>query len=86
MMRPDISSGDRPVNWNATPITGTPIFGKMSVGVSIAASGPTIKINNAMTTNVYGRSNATRTIQVMRLSSPGGERHTRQGGGHSLSA
>ena len=33
MMRPDISSGDRPPKLKATPITGMPMSGKMSVGV-----------------------------------------------------
>src|SRR3569833_2052295 len=42
-----------------------PILGKMSVGVRMAASGPKIRIIRAMTMNVYGRSSATFTSQVM---------------------
>src|ERR1700750_1113681 len=72
MIRPDISSGERPAYCQATPITGTPMLGKMSVGVLSAASGPTIRISNASTTKVYGRCKATRTIQSIRTPSPGG--------------
>ena len=63
MIRPDISSGDRPAYCQATPITGMPMFGKMSVGVFSAASTPTIRISTARTMKVYGRCSATRTIQ-----------------------
>jgi len=51
-MRPAISSGDRPVKLKATPITGMPILGKMSVGVLIAANGPKIRISRARTMKV----------------------------------
>ena len=52
MMRPDISSGDRPVYCQTTAITGMRMSGKMSTGVRSAASGPKIRISNARTTNV----------------------------------
>ncbi len=52
MIRPAISSGDSPVYCQATPITGTRILGKMSVGVFIAANGPTIRISKARTMKV----------------------------------
>ena len=42
-----------------------PMFGKISVGVRIADSTPKIRISIAMTTNVYGRERAIRTIAVM---------------------
>ena len=50
--RGPISSGDRPVYGRATPTTGMPILGKMSVGVRMAASGPKIRIIRAMTMKV----------------------------------
>jgi hypothetical protein len=40
------------------------IFGKMSVGVVMITSGLRIRISNAMTTKVYGRSSAVRTIHM----------------------
>ena len=52
MTRPDIWSGGRPVYCQTTAITGMRISGKMSVGVRRAASGPTIRISSASTTNV----------------------------------
>jgi hypothetical protein len=52
VMRPAIWSGGRPVYCQATPITGMLMFGKMSVGVRKAASGPMMKINRASTTKV----------------------------------
>ena len=52
MIRPDMSEGDRPVYCQATPITGTRMSGKMSVGVRRAASAPKIMISNAITVKV----------------------------------
>ena len=52
MTRPAIWSGGRPVYCQTTAITGMRISGKMSVGVRIAESGPTIRISRARTTNV----------------------------------
>ncbi len=52
MIRPDISSGCRPVYCQATPITGTLMSGKISVGVFSAANGPMIRIRMAITTKV----------------------------------
>ena len=40
------------------------MFGKMSVGVRAIASGPTIRMSSASTTNVYGRRSAIRTIHI----------------------
>ena len=51
-MRPAISFGDRPAYCQATPMTGTLISGKMSVGAPRAASTPKIVISSAMTMNV----------------------------------
>jgi hypothetical protein len=65
MIRLDMSSGERPANWNATPITGMPMLGKMSTGILLAAIGPKIRSSNAITTKVSGRSKATFTIQVI---------------------
>ena len=47
-----MSSGDMPAKLKATPITGTPILGKMSVGVRSAASGPKIRIRAPCTMKV----------------------------------
>ena len=52
MTRPDIWSGGRPVYCQTTAITGMRMSGKMSIGVRSAASGPTIRISSASTTNV----------------------------------
>src|SRR5687767_772723 len=41
------------------------ISGNMSTGVRSAASWPTIMSSNAITTNVYGRFNAMRTMPIM---------------------
>src|SRR3984957_12987810 len=61
---PSISSGFRPVYCQATAITGILMFGKMSVGVRKITTGLKIRINRAKTMNVYGRSNAMRTIHM----------------------
>ena len=50
--RPDIWSGGRPVYCQTTAMTGMRISGKMSTGMRRAANGPTMRINNAITTNV----------------------------------
>ena len=52
------------MNLKATPITGTPILGKISTGIRIAAIGPKIRINSAMTMKVSGRSSAILTREV----------------------
>ena len=76
MMRLAMSPGDMLVKLKATPITGTPMVGKISVGVRTAAIGPKIRINRAMTIKVRGRSSATRTIQVMETANgSGASRH-----------
>src|SRR5580692_10165532 len=62
--RPSSSSGFRPVYVQATATTGMLILGKMSVGVRKITTGLKIRINRAKTMNVYGRSNATRTIHM----------------------
>jgi hypothetical protein len=43
-------------------MTGMPIFGKMSVGVVNVARTPKMAIRTAITTNVYGRESASRTM------------------------
>jgi hypothetical protein len=47
-------------------MTGMLIFGKISVGVPIAERTPKIAIKIAMTTKVYGRARANRTIALKR--------------------
>src|SRR6267143_2071626 len=44
------------------------MFGKMSVGVRSADAVPKIRISTAMTTNVYGRRKASRTIPIIPFS------------------
>ncbi len=51
-MRPAIWSGGRPVYCQIAAITGMRMSGKMSTGVRNAASGPTIRMVSASTTNV----------------------------------
>src|SRR2546428_7842378 len=63
--RPSISSGFRPVNCQATAITGMLIFGKISVGVRRIMTGLANRISSAKTINVYGRFRATLTIHIM---------------------
>ena len=70
VMRPSISSGFRPVNCQATAITGMLMFGKMSVGVRRMATGLAIRIKSASTMNVYGRLSATLTIHMRLRSHP----------------
>ena len=50
--RPSISSGLRPVNVQATAITGMSMFGKMSVGVRRTTTGLAMRISSATTTKV----------------------------------
>ncbi len=52
VMRPSIWLGGRPVYCHTTAITGMLMSGKMSVGVRMAASGPTIRISSARTMKV----------------------------------
>jgi len=52
MTRPDIWSGGRPLYVHTTLITGMPMFGKMSVGVLTAASGPAMRMSRARTMKV----------------------------------
>ena len=52
VIRPSISSGFRPVNCQATAMTGMSMLGKMSVGVRRMSTGLTIRISSATTTNV----------------------------------
>src|SRR6202521_583836 len=49
-------------------MTGMLMFGKMSVGVRRADAVPKIRISTAMTTNVYGRRKASRTIPIIPFS------------------
>src|ERR1700722_19052500 len=59
-----ISSGGRPVEFQITEMTGMLIFGKISVGVPSTERTPKIAIRIAITTKVYGRASASRTIAV----------------------
>src|SRR5882757_2269466 len=63
-------------------MTGMLMFGKMSVGVRSADAVPKIRISTAMTTNVYGRRKASRTIPSMTFSDA--KRCCCRGGGRSL--
>src|SRR3954470_23954596 len=45
--------------------TGMLIFGKMSTDIVMMASTPTTAMSRDITTNVYGRLNARRTIHIM---------------------
>src|ERR1700733_13525000 len=65
IMRPDTSEACRPPYWKTMATIGMLMAGKISTGMLKAASGPAIRISNAMTIKVRGRSRATRTIQVM---------------------
>src|SRR5258708_38278109 len=65
-MRFSISSGGRPLYDQITDSTGISMFGKISVGVRMIVSGPTIRSSKASTTNVYGRRSASRTIHMER--------------------
>src|ERR1700674_3220090 len=51
-------------------ITGILIFGKMSVGVRTIESGPSMRINMARTTKVYGLCSASRTIHMIHSIAP----------------
>src|SRR3954447_7707352 len=51
-------------------MTGMLMLGKISVGVRSADAVPKIRINTAMTMNVYGRRKASRTIPSMKLLPP----------------
>src|SRR5206468_836757 len=65
VIRPSISSGFRPVNCQATAITGMLMLGKMSVGVRRTIAGLASRISSATTTKVYGRCRATLTIHML---------------------
>jgi len=52
VIRPSISSGFRPVNCQATAITGMLMLGKMSVGVRRITTGLRMRIRSARTMNV----------------------------------
>ena len=52
VIRPSISSGFKPVNCQATAITGMSMFGKMSVGVRRTTTGLAMRISSASTMNV----------------------------------
>src|SRR5205823_9543082 len=67
VIRPSISSGFRPVNCQATAITGMSMLGKMSVGVRRMRTGLASRISRARTTKVYGRCSATLTIHTLFL-------------------
>ncbi len=59
-----MSLGTRPEKFQMMLTTGMLIFGKMSVGVRKIASVPMIRMRMAITTIVYGRRNASRTIHI----------------------
>src|SRR5712671_2827360 len=63
-----MSSAGRPVKLKTTLMMGMLMLGKMSVGVRNAEAVPKIRISTAMTTNVYGRRKASRTIPSMTFS------------------
>jgi hypothetical protein len=63
-MRLAMSWAEKPLYVQTMLTTGMSMLGKISVGVRSIASGPTIKINTARTTNVYGRRSASLTIHM----------------------
>ena len=63
-MRFSISSGDRPPYVQTTLTTGMSIYGKMSTGMLMIALAPRMAISTAITTKVYGRRRANRTIHI----------------------
>src|SRR6267142_3699537 len=65
VIRPSISSGFRPVNCQATAMTGMSTLGKISVGVRRMTTGLRMRIKSARTMNVYGRLRATLTIHIV---------------------
>ena len=79
-----MSAGDNPVYCHATATTGMLISGKMSVGVRTAASTPPIRIRIAITTKVYGRDSAIRTIAVMRAARPAGTASCQRSGSQAI--
>jgi hypothetical protein len=56
------------VKLKTTLMTGMLMFGKISVGVRKADAVPKIRISTAITMNVYGRRNASRTIPSIAFS------------------
>src|ERR1700684_3485650 len=73
-MRPDMSSGGRPLYVHTALITGIPIFGKMSVGVRNHDKKPNSAIRIASTMKVYGRLSAMRTMAIMSYAIRAGRR------------
>ena len=59
-----ISSATCPVYCQTTEMTGMSTSGKMSVGIRRMATTPRSAISIAITTNVYGRRSASRTIHI----------------------
>ena len=59
-----ISSGDRPEYTHNTLTTGISMYGKISTGIVTMAVQPRMAIRIDITTNVYGRARASRTIHI----------------------
>src|SRR5579864_3033479 len=67
IIRSFMSLGTRPLKLQMMLTTGMLILGKMSVGVRKISRTPIARMRMAMTTNVYGRRNASRTIHIESL-------------------
>jgi hypothetical protein len=64
-----MSFGTIPLKLQMMLTTGMFIFGKISVGVRKIESTPITRMRIAITTNVYGRRNASLTIHIAELPS-----------------
>ena len=63
-IRLSISSGLNPLYCQTTLTIGMSMYGKMSTGMVAIDRPPRMAISRAMTTNVYGRRSASRTIHI----------------------
>src|SRR5262249_17335524 len=63
-MRLSISSGERPLYCHTIATTGRSMYGKMSTGIVVIEMPPRIATSSAITTKVYGRLSASRTIHM----------------------
>src|SRR5271154_6070262 len=64
VIRCAMSWAEKPLYDQTTLTTGMLMFGKISVGVRMIASGPRMNKSTATTMNVYGRLKASLTIHI----------------------
>lgn len=60
-----MSSAENPLYDQTMLTTGMSMFGKISVGMRMTASGPRMKSSTASTMKVYGRRSASLTIHMV---------------------